>query len=74
VPTWEGILAPPGEYDSAVRLRRRCGLMSNYFDHLLNFGFDRGRYVVSAPMEFVPLHILAIVHFAAVARLSVCRL
>jgi len=24
----------PGEYDWTVRLRRRCGLMSNYFDHL----------------------------------------
>jgi len=27
-------LMPLGEYDSAVRVRRRCGLMSNYFDHL----------------------------------------
>jgi len=26
---------PPGEYDRAVHVRRRCGLMSNYFDHLL---------------------------------------
>jgi len=26
-------LAPPGEYDS-VYVRRRCGLMSNYYDHL----------------------------------------
>jgi len=25
------IMAPPGEY----RVRWRCGLMSNYFDHLL---------------------------------------
>jgi len=32
--TREGLLAPPGEYDSTVSLRRRCGLMSNYFDHL----------------------------------------
>ena len=24
----------PGEYECTVRLRRRCGLMSNYFDHL----------------------------------------
>jgi len=29
-------VAPPGEYDWNVRLRRRYGLMSNYFDHLLN--------------------------------------
>jgi len=36
VPTWEGTLAPPGEYDWIVHLRRRCGLMSNYFDHLLS--------------------------------------
>jgi len=28
----ECTLAPPGEYDWSVR--RRCGLMSNYFDHL----------------------------------------
>jgi len=28
-------LAPPGEYDSTVCMRRRCGFMSNYFDHLL---------------------------------------
>jgi len=27
-------LAPPGEYYWTARLRRRCGLMSNYFDHL----------------------------------------
>jgi len=33
--TWNGILAPLGEYDWTVRLRQRCGLMSNYFDHLL---------------------------------------
>jgi len=27
-------LAPPGEYDWTVCVRRWCGLMSNYFDHL----------------------------------------
>jgi len=31
-------LAPPGEYDWTVHVRRRCGLMSNYFDHLLLLG------------------------------------
>jgi len=35
VPTCEGTLALPGEYDWTVRLWRRCGLKSNYFDHLL---------------------------------------
>ena len=30
-------LAPPGEYKWTVRVWRRCGLMSNYFDHLLYF-------------------------------------
>ena len=35
VPRWEGMLAPPGECDWTVHLRRRRGLMSNYFDHLL---------------------------------------
>ena len=33
--TWGCTLAPPGEYDRTVQLRRRCGFMSNYFDHLL---------------------------------------
>jgi len=28
-------LAPPGEYHWTVDVRRRCGLLSNYFDHLL---------------------------------------
>jgi len=28
-------VAPHGEYDWTVRVRRQCGLMSNYFDHLL---------------------------------------
>ena len=28
-------LAPFGEYDRTVRVRRRCGNTSNYFDHLL---------------------------------------
>jgi len=30
-------LASPGEYYWTIRLRRRCGLMSNYFDHLFTF-------------------------------------
>jgi len=29
------ILAPPGECDWTVPLRRHCGLLSNYSDHLL---------------------------------------
>ena len=33
------ILAPPGEYDLTVRLRRRSGLTSNYFDHLFSVGY-----------------------------------
>jgi len=28
-------LAPPDECDWTVHVRRRCGLMSNYFNHLL---------------------------------------
>jgi len=32
--TWQ-YLAPPGEYDWTVRVRRWCGLMSNYVDHWL---------------------------------------
>jgi len=38
VPTWEGTLASPGEYNWTICLWRRCGLMSNYFDHLLLLG------------------------------------
>jgi len=29
------LLAPPGEYHGTVDVRRRCDLLSNYFDHLL---------------------------------------
>jgi len=29
-------LTPPGEYDWTVHVQRRCGLISNYFDHLLS--------------------------------------
>jgi len=32
-----------GEYDWAVRLRQRCGLMSNYFDHWLSHKLTRAR-------------------------------
>jgi len=35
LPAREGTLAPRGEYDWTVRLMGQCGLMSNYFDHLL---------------------------------------
>jgi len=35
VPSWEGTLAPVGKYDLTIHLRWRCGLMSNYFNHLL---------------------------------------
>ena len=34
VPSWEDALTPPGELDWTVPLRRRCGLMWNYFDYL----------------------------------------
>jgi len=30
-------LAPPGEYKWTVRVQRRCGIMSNYFDHSFHF-------------------------------------
>jgi len=32
---WKCTLAPTGEHDWAVRVRRQCGLMSTYFAHLL---------------------------------------
>jgi len=31
----ECTLAQPGEYNSTVHFRRRCGLMTNYFDHII---------------------------------------
>jgi len=31
---WGCILAPPGECGWIVCVRRRCGLLSNYFNHL----------------------------------------
>ena len=37
--TWLGprnhVLAPPGEHEWTIHVRRRCGLRSSYFDHLL---------------------------------------
>jgi len=30
-------LAPPGQYEWTVRVLRWCGLVSNYFDHLLQY-------------------------------------
>ena len=36
VPSNVGTLAPPSEYNSTIRLWRRCSLMSDYFDHLLD--------------------------------------
>jgi len=42
IPIWVyiGTVAPTGEYDRTVRVRRRCGLISNYFDHLLLYSLD----------------------------------
>ena len=37
-PFMGGHIGPPEEHDFTVRLRRRCGFMSNYFDHLFSFG------------------------------------
>jgi len=34
----ECTLAPPGDYGWAIHVTRRCGLMSNSFDHLLLLG------------------------------------
>ena len=33
--SWEGTLSQPGKYGWTVSLWRRCGLTSDYFDHLL---------------------------------------
>jgi len=37
VPWREGTFSQHGEYNWTVHLRRWCGLMSNYFDHLFYF-------------------------------------
>jgi len=37
-------LAPPSKYDWTICLWRRCGLMSNYFDHLLKISPHLKRY------------------------------
>jgi len=42
-------LAPLGEYDRIVRIRRRCGLMSNYFDHSITLVPEL------SPLESFPL-------------------
>jgi len=31
-------LAPPGECDCTIHVQQRCGLLLNYFDHLLLLG------------------------------------
>jgi len=43
--TWGGTLVPRGEYDWTIRVWRRCGLMSNYFDHLLCFFIHKYVYI-----------------------------
>jgi len=50
-------LAPPGEYYWTVRLRRRCGLMSNYFDHFF-YLFIQWLWppiVMGRPLYFTPV-------------------
>ena len=34
--TWGGALVSHGRYNWTIHVQRRCGLMSNYFDHLLS--------------------------------------
>ena len=41
--SWNGTLTPAGKYDRTVRLRRRCGLMSNYSHHLLRQAYAKAR-------------------------------
>jgi len=53
VPSLEGTLLQPGKYDWTVRVRRRCGLMSNYFDHFLFLGdlWDNRRSGIALAMH-----------------------
>jgi len=45
VPTWQDILAPPGEYDWIVHLRR-CGLSQITYQLLLLHRIAHGLYVL----------------------------
>jgi len=45
--SWECTLAPPGKYDWTIRLQWRCGLMSDYFDHLFLLLLDLTRWFYS---------------------------
>jgi len=38
---WGCIVAQPGEYDGTVPVRRRCSLLSNFFDHSFIFRFQK---------------------------------
>jgi len=57
VPTWEGTLAPPCKYDRTIRLWRWCGLMSNYFNHLLLLLPDFHSLLIDASTFFVMLRL-----------------
>jgi len=46
VPSHEGTLMQPDEYDWTIRLWWRCACMSNYFDHLLLLLLGRIAYYV----------------------------
>jgi len=55
---WKGTLSPSGEYDWTVRLRRRSGLMSNYFDHLLRPPYVIGQAIYIFILSFVVVVLL----------------
>jgi len=41
---WECTLVPPGEYDWNIRVRWWCGLVSDYYDHLLMLVYNWCRF------------------------------
>ena len=55
-------LAPSGEYVWTVHVPRRCGLMSNYFDHLLLLESQsfpiRDAYMQGAPVKISPRYLV----------------
>jgi len=52
VPTCEGTLVPPGEYELTACLWQQCGLMSIYFCHLLWSPYVIGQTIIFLPCDF----------------------
>jgi len=74
-------LAPPCEYDWTVQVWRRCGLMSNYFDHLFLLSViilyvqhcNVINILVTATLSALPAHpVLFVICIFLCSRLFLC--